>query len=152
MHNFSKVRVVSHLKILHWNIWNLFKYRICLYWFPTSNKRSFLPEMHNLYTNKRGKVSSVSTRPQISTKELFRQAISGCKFTEFLVTKGGWKIKIYSFLFNWHTKICNKSKNNQVGLYKIKKHLCSKENDQQSEKATYGMREKYLQIIYLIRN
>ena len=28
-----------------------------------------------------------------------------------------------------------------MGLHKIKKRLCSKENDQQSEKATYGMRK-----------
>ena len=35
----------------------------------------------------------------------------------------------------------NKSKNKQVGLYQNKKVLHSKRNNQQNEKATYGMEE-----------
>ena len=46
----------------------------------------------------------------------------------------------------------NKSKNKQVGLHQTKKLLHSKGRYQQSEKATYQMGEKILQIIYLIRH
>jgi len=38
-------------------------------------------------------------------------------------------------------KANNESKNNHVGLHKIKKLLCSKRTNQQNRKTTYGMGE-----------
>lgn len=76
-------------------------------------------------------------------------------YTQMIFNKGAKTTQqSWQGFFGYDTKsTSNKRKNKKVALYQIRKLLHSKRNNQQNEKATYGMGENICKSdIYLIRD